>query len=441
MIFYGAYSNFRLMILPDNGGGRDARKHSETFASAFCPARRRIDRGECDPVSDPGAAARLPAPRCPCSFVQSLGSADRRVPALRSASGLGATLPILGPALAGAAEIAALSASVDEELADAGRDGSDRRRSVQFSEQLSKAIARVSETGRAERTRNVMALARTPGPRAATSLQESYLALALALQSSEDEEGSDAARRLLERPDSATAYERLVNVDFDVIRRATEGSWNPEEPPASPKSRPRRSSACLARPQPRRSPAVPASMNQRHRPTAAGGRGPGRRLAGSTTWASPARPIEDDVAQMRGTGLEPALLVNLLVDYDRWIADAPQPSSSHDKQINFWSRLAAEQAARVDIRTFGGFDPLKHAEDRLKGNPSWWQRQQELFRNSKTGNRQCRRSGGSSSIRPWAFARSRTLSRTSSRTTRPCGSSAGDGGGTLPCAASLFTAS
>jgi hypothetical protein len=66
----------------------------------------------------------------------------------------------------------------------------------------------------------------------------------------------------------------------------------------------------------------------------------------------------------------PTTIVNLLVDYDRWLSDLPSPGSRHRDQIAFWTRLARDKAGTVDIRTFAGFDPLKHAEERRDGGGS-----------------------------------------------------------------------
>lgn len=86
--------------------------------------------------------------------------------------------------------------------------------------------------------------------------------------------------------------------------------------------------------------------------------------------------------------IEPAgtrcdLLINLLVDYDAWLDDHPtQPTSGHNKQVAFWTRYAQAAAPRLTIKTFAGYDPLKHSEERLSGDGSasayfeerkgWW---------------------------------------------------------------------
>ncbi len=58
-------------------------------------------------------------------------------------------------------------------------------------------------------------------------------------------------------------------------------------------------------------------------------------------------------------------VINLLVDYDKWLDDTPKAGSSHASQVAFWTRYARALSMRIDIRTFAGFDPLKHVEERL----------------------------------------------------------------------------
>ncbi|HET9639675.1 MAG TPA: hypothetical protein VFP12_10745 [Allosphingosinicella sp.] len=70
-----------------------------------------------------------------------------------------------------------------------------------------------------------------------------------------------------------------------------------------------------------------------------------------------------------GKTSRPATIVNLLVDYDRWVADRPGEGSSHGEQIAFWTAMAPYcQERGVKLRTFAGFDPLRHAEERLAKN-------------------------------------------------------------------------
>ena len=70
------------------------------------------------------------------------------------------------------------------------------------------------------------------------------------------------------------------------------------------------------------------------------------------------------LAHIQSQELRPRLIVNLLVDYDKWLNDQPHPASCHGQQVRFWSRISPDYRDQVDIRTFAGFDPLKHAEQR-----------------------------------------------------------------------------
>jgi predicted TIM-barrel fold metal-dependent hydrolase len=81
----------------------------------------------------------------------------------------------------------------------------------------------------------------------------------------------------------------------------------------------------------------------------------------------PRRFILDRYVQtILGKASRPATIINLLVDYDRWVADRPGEGSSHAEQIAFWTAMIPDcQARGVKLRTFAGFDPLRHAEERL----------------------------------------------------------------------------
>jgi predicted TIM-barrel fold metal-dependent hydrolase len=61
---------------------------------------------------------------------------------------------------------------------------------------------------------------------------------------------------------------------------------------------------------------------------------------------------------------QPVTIVNLLVDYDRWLSDEAAPGSTLAKQVEFWVRAARHYADKVTIKTFAGYCPLKHAIDR-----------------------------------------------------------------------------
>ncbi len=62
--------------------------------------------------------------------------------------------------------------------------------------------------------------------------------------------------------------------------------------------------------------------------------------------------------------------INLLVDYDRWLGEAPKEGSGHEQQVAFWtgySALARRKGSPLQLHTFAGYDPLKHAGERLSG--------------------------------------------------------------------------
>lgn len=69
------------------------------------------------------------------------------------------------------------------------------------------------------------------------------------------------------------------------------------------------------------------------------------------------------------------LVLNLLVDYDAWLGDSPSDGSAMHDQLLFWDAYAPSVADRLEIHTFAGYDPLKHAEDRLAhgGTSAYWQ--------------------------------------------------------------------
>jgi hypothetical protein len=87
----------------------------------------------------------------------------------------------------------------------------------------------------------------------------------------------------------------------------------------------------------------------------------------------PRRILIEQYRSAIGQGeLRPVTVANMLVDYDRWLEDRPSTGSSHDEQIAFWTALSRHPKASkgLDIRTFAGFDPLRHAEERLSGGPT-----------------------------------------------------------------------
>lgn len=57
----------------------------------------------------------------------------------------------------------------------------------------------------------------------------------------------------------------------------------------------------------------------------------------------------------------PRLIINHLIDFDRWLNDAPSPDSPHLEQVALLATLAKRNKVNVDLRTFAGFCPLKNA--------------------------------------------------------------------------------
>lgn len=85
------------------------------------------------------------------------------------------------------------------------------------------------------------------------------------------------------------------------------------------------------------------------------------------------------------TDWRPSLLVHHLVDYDRWVGDEPSARSGHSEQIEFWTRYSDAVAGATDLRTFAGYDPLKHAEQVLERETPWFASLQTYFLNGKFG--------------------------------------------------------
>lgn len=69
-------------------------------------------------------------------------------------------------------------------------------------------------------------------------------------------------------------------------------------------------------------------------------------------------------------------VVNLIVDYDRWLGDGSAPQSSIEDQLKFWTYYRRRASSRVKIETFAPYDPLRHTEDRLaaRGNDPYLER-------------------------------------------------------------------
>lgn len=76
----------------------------------------------------------------------------------------------------------------------------------------------------------------------------------------------------------------------------------------------------------------------------------------------------------------PRLVVHHLVDYDRWLDEEPASGSGHEAQIEFWSDFGGRAADEIELFTFAGYDPLRHAEERiLTGGAASFRRLQAHF--------------------------------------------------------------
>lgn len=66
-------------------------------------------------------------------------------------------------------------------------------------------------------------------------------------------------------------------------------------------------------------------------------------------------------------------VVNLMVDYGKWLGEEPAPGSSYEEQVRLWTRYddwTSIQSSAIRLHTFVGFDPLRHLEEQLEGIPS-----------------------------------------------------------------------
>lgn len=64
-------------------------------------------------------------------------------------------------------------------------------------------------------------------------------------------------------------------------------------------------------------------------------------------------------------------VVNLLIDYDKWLDDRPRAGSQTASQVAYWTRysdISATVPGRPRLHTFAGYDPLRDAEERVLEN-------------------------------------------------------------------------
>lgn len=76
--------------------------------------------------------------------------------------------------------------------------------------------------------------------------------------------------------------------------------------------------------------------------------------------------FETYLARMGSSEKTPVKLVNLLIDYDRWLDDRPARQSSQIDQLKYWQAYRIHVEEQATIYTFAPFDPLKAAEEKLR---------------------------------------------------------------------------
>lgn len=77
--------------------------------------------------------------------------------------------------------------------------------------------------------------------------------------------------------------------------------------------------------------------------------------------------VEEYLGAIATDGARVADAVNLLVDYDKWLNDAPRRGSETADQVAYWTRygdISAAVPGRIRLHNFAGYDPLRDAEER-----------------------------------------------------------------------------
>lgn len=70
--------------------------------------------------------------------------------------------------------------------------------------------------------------------------------------------------------------------------------------------------------------------------------------------------------RFQAAGARPGRVINHLVDYDAWLDDGPASGSGMMDQIEVMARIAERHRGTLDVATFAGYCPLKHALERLR---------------------------------------------------------------------------
>ncbi|MCR5869473.1 MULTISPECIES: hypothetical protein [unclassified Sphingomonas] len=81
--------------------------------------------------------------------------------------------------------------------------------------------------------------------------------------------------------------------------------------------------------------------------------------------------------------------INLLVDFDRWLGDRPDQASKQSDQVAFWTRyasIAKREGSPITLHTFAGYDPLRHAGERLSGTRPYLETMLDWIRAEQAAN-------------------------------------------------------
>ncbi len=95
------------------------------------------------------------------------------------------------------------------------------------------------------------------------------------------------------------------------------------------------------------------------------------------------RHLDQYLRDYTSSAARPVLLINHLVDYDMWLDDGPRARSGHMDQIAFWAKVAANRAGQVELTTFAGFCPLKHAVESAAGQPKTFPAIRKAYRDGQ----------------------------------------------------------
>lgn len=208
------------------------------------------------------------------------------------------------------------------------------------------------------------------------SVADSYFALGVLLNSLDLAKAFDSGAIVDADPGTfdRQEFERAIRVDRSFLERVAEGDWDAEVVAARARA--------FAPPPPNAS-ADACPTREDSEPWMA------EELLQLLQWGlemlqSRCSHVRKFIERNRTADHEPTLMVNLLVDYDRWLGDGPSRGSRHDAQIKFWHDFSTAFREQVAVRTFAAFCPLKLAEERLlgrRGRPTQFDRLKACYLN------------------------------------------------------------